>query len=123
MCALSKRDGLRPPGSAAKGECSGRRGGEGLRVSSVHGKPLLPLGFLHFALVFEIILAGGTMFFSRIMNNCLSRRADLARRIPMKRAMAICAAFLLAEIPAAPHQEPSAHETPHIHHVTDTAGL
>src|SRR5258708_13624819 len=44
---------------------------ERLRVSSVHGKPLLPLGFLHFALVFEITLAGGTMFFSRIMNKCL----------------------------------------------------
>src|SRR5258707_10518769 len=44
---------------------------ERLRVSSVHGKPLLPLGFLHFALVFEITLAGGTMFLSRIMNKCL----------------------------------------------------
>src|SRR5258708_33450029 len=112
MCALSKRDGLRPPGSAAKGECSGRRGEEGPRVSSVHGKPLLPLGFLHFALVFEIILAGGTMFFSRIMNKCLSRRADLARRIPMKRAIAICAAFLLPVITRAAQPQPAGHSTP-----------
>jgi hypothetical protein len=36
-------------------------------VSSVHGKPLLQLGFLHFALVFQITLAGGTMFFGPVI--------------------------------------------------------
>src|SRR5260370_35319624 len=85
---------------------------ERLRVSSVHGKRLLPLGFLHFALVFEIILAGGTMFFSRIMNKCLSSRADLARTIPSTRAIAICAAFFLALISAPRQQEPAAQHRP-----------